>query len=556
MADHQNTFSGSEKLGSIVEKYIQEQQSLSAVESFSQKHEHLPASQKKYEKVIPLSTPKEGEQYAFDVDLDLCTGCKSCVTACHSLNGLEEEETWRSVGMIHSKEEENMSALQTITTACHHCLDPACMTGCPVKAYDKDPITGIVKHLDDQCIGCQYCILQCPYGVPQYSESKGIVRKCDMCSNRLAVGEAPACVQGCPNDAITIAIRTQSDVRQDATQYVNVASAPDQLHTYPTTQYKTKRKFPKNMDAVDAQSIVKEHAHLPLVFMLVLSQLAVGGFLAEWFLPSSIFQATISLSLGLLALVLSTTHLGRPLYAFRAFLGWRTSWLSREVITFGGFAKFGLLYTTWISREFILPYLPSGVTNLIRKQEALLQPFLSSTIILVVVFGILGVICSAMLYQTTPREFWKHPRTITKFFLTVGIGSFTISLLSQGFSNTQTNSLIAPLSLGLMSFVVIKLILEYSILKNIKEKELVTLKKVAILMSQDLKHITITRFFCGALGGIVLPLGNLLAFSHSAFALVVSIVVSFICILIGELLERYLFFATSVPPKMPGASVV
>ena len=61
-------------------------------------------------------------------------------------------------------------AQQTVTTACHHCLEPACLSGCPVKAYEKNPVTGIVKHLDDQCIGCQYCILMCPYDAPKYKQ--------------------------------------------------------------------------------------------------------------------------------------------------------------------------------------------------------------------------------------------------------------------------------------------------------------------------------------------------------------------------------------------------
>ena len=46
----------------------------------------------------------------------------------------------------------------------------------------KEPLTGIVKHLDDQCIGCKYCTLMCPYDVPHYNQKQGIVRKCDMCS--------------------------------------------------------------------------------------------------------------------------------------------------------------------------------------------------------------------------------------------------------------------------------------------------------------------------------------------------------------------------------------
>src|SRR6185436_2402182 len=108
---------------------------------------------------------------------------------------------------------------QTITTACHHCVEPGCLEGCPVLAYDKDPITGIVRHLDDQCIGCSYCILKCPYDVPKYSEHRGIVRKCDLCHDRLAVGEAPACAQACPGEAIRVVLVETEAVRQQHRQH-------------------------------------------------------------------------------------------------------------------------------------------------------------------------------------------------------------------------------------------------------------------------------------------------------------------------------------------------
>ena len=103
--------------------------------------------------LMPISRPAPGEHYAFEVDLDSCTGCKSCVAACHSLNGLDDDETWRDVGVLVSPSRAR-PLTQTVTTACHHCTDPACLNGCPVLAYEKDPVTGIVRHLDDQCIGC------------------------------------------------------------------------------------------------------------------------------------------------------------------------------------------------------------------------------------------------------------------------------------------------------------------------------------------------------------------------------------------------------------------
>ncbi len=112
------------------------------------------AAPKNFQSLIPLTKPRPGEQYAFEVELDSCTGCKACVSACHSLNGLDDEETWRDVGLLVGGSRAHPFT-QTVTTACHHCADPACLNGCPVLAYEKDPLTGIVRHLDDQCIGCQ-----------------------------------------------------------------------------------------------------------------------------------------------------------------------------------------------------------------------------------------------------------------------------------------------------------------------------------------------------------------------------------------------------------------
>src|SRR4051812_32729721 len=190
----------------LLDELLADQQKLDTpVAQFSTAHDGgaLTKLAARHTRLIPLSRPKASEQYAFEVELDSCTGCKSCVAACHSLNGLDEAETWRDVGLLVGSSRSRPFS-QTVTSACHHCADPACLNGCPVLAYEKDPITGIVRHLDDQCIGCQYCILKCPYDAPKYNARLGIVRKCDMCHGRLAEGEAPACAQACPTHAIRI----------------------------------------------------------------------------------------------------------------------------------------------------------------------------------------------------------------------------------------------------------------------------------------------------------------------------------------------------------------
>ena len=116
---------------------------MTAVERFAKQKDEAktPAQAKYYHDLIPLERPRPGEQYAFEVDLDLCTGCKACVAACHTLNGLDENEMWRTVGLLHGGSAA-APAQQTVTTSCHHCVEPACMKGCPVGAYEKDAVDG------------------------------------------------------------------------------------------------------------------------------------------------------------------------------------------------------------------------------------------------------------------------------------------------------------------------------------------------------------------------------------------------------------------------------
>ncbi|MGZ8899758.1 MAG: 4Fe-4S dicluster domain-containing protein, partial [Limisphaerales bacterium] len=310
----------------LIDALIDEQRSLTAVSRFAQKHERqeVPLQSKYYRDLLPLSKPVAGEQYAFEVDLDKCSGCKACVAACHSLNGLEDDESWRAVGLLVS-DEANLPLQQTVTTACHHCVDPACLNGCPVLAYEKDPVTGIVKHLDDQCIGCQYCVLKCPYEVPQYSKRLGIVRKCDMCTNRLAVGEAPACVQSCPNAAIKITVVNQTVVREGHLTTNSAESflpaSPDARYTLPTTRYVSAKGLETKLRAADVETLRPAAAHWPLVLMLVLTQAGIGGTWWELIVRSSSGVSSFLFSILNTALIfvglgVSILHLGRPLQSW------------------------------------------------------------------------------------------------------------------------------------------------------------------------------------------------------------------------------------------------
>ena len=386
----------------IIDAALREQQTLrTPVTLFADEYDSI-SVRERFKHLIPLSKPTPGEQYAFEVNLDACTGCKACVAACHSLNGLDEGESWRDMGLLVGSRKQPY--LQTITTACHHCAEPACADGCPVLAYDKDPATGIVRHLDDQCIGCSYCILKCPYDVPKFNLKRGIVRKCDMCQGRLAEGEAPACVQSCPNEAIKIK-RVRLDAVPDRGSIIT--GAFDSSYTRPTTTYVSSQPPSAAARPADSSRLDLDHGHDPLAWMLVLTQMSAGGFIGctvvMWMNLITLQQAAISsaaaLLVGLAGVALSTLHLGRPLKAWRVFLGWRRSWLSREIMAFGALPLGGkAIFAAWWFGS--IEWMRLAVTGTAAA-------------------AVVAVWCSVMVYVDTRRPFWSMPNVSAKFLGTM-----------------------------------------------------------------------------------------------------------------------------------------
>jgi Fe-S-cluster-containing dehydrogenase component len=467
------------------------------------------------------------------------------------MNGLDEGEMWRSVGLLHGGTPA-APALQTVTTSCHHCLEPACLAGCPTQAYEKDPVTGIVKHLDDQCFGCQYCTLMCPYDAPKYSKSLGIVRKCDMCSDRLSHGEAPACVQACPNEAIAIRIVDRGNVVEasDAQSFLPGAPAPE--HTMPTTVYKTKKAMPSNMLPADFYRTSPEHSHPPLVVMLTLTQLSVGAFglnlLVERLVGRTagnpLAQTVFACSLALIALAASVFHLGRPWLAYRAVLGLRTSWLSREALAFGLFAKLGVLYGVLVAAP-LLPEFPFK-----GKMLALAEPMHSAAAIM----GAVGVFCSVMVYVATRRVQWSGTQTGIKFFgtaLSLGAAAVVTVYAFTGRSAGTVDRVSHALLWLVLTVTTLKLSFEAGGLRHITERRYSVLKRMALLMLGELRGATAARFVFGLAGGVALPvllLSETVPGASAPFATGLAL----FCLMLSELAERYLFFRAAPGSRMPG----
>jgi Fe-S-cluster-containing dehydrogenase component len=151
-------------------------------------------------------------------DSTRCIGCKACVAACREVNGLPPAKS-ASGSALHDnqleldgstksvvklwKDERDPAAFAFMKQQCMHCVDPACVSVCMLGALKKGP-RGVVTYDADACIGCRYCQVACPFGVPKFEWASATPKivKCEMCIDRQSVGKKPACVEVCPREAV------------------------------------------------------------------------------------------------------------------------------------------------------------------------------------------------------------------------------------------------------------------------------------------------------------------------------------------------------------------
>ncbi len=188
-------------------------------------------------------------------DSTLCIGCKACVSKCKEVNGmpptpLGDETAWDSaydlsaqtlnVIKVYSDGEgelkdavENGYAFEK--RSCMHCVDPGCVSVCPVTAMRRHPKTGIVTHHPDACIGCRTCMVGCPYNVPQfdYDNPFGEIHKCQMCNQagveRIDKGQMTGCAEACPTGATLFGSRKA--LLEEAKRRMTLK--PGEIYNYP-----------------------------------------------------------------------------------------------------------------------------------------------------------------------------------------------------------------------------------------------------------------------------------------------------------------------------------
>lgn len=475
-----------------------------------------------------------GEQYRFHFDMTKCIGCRSCEVACNEQNGNPADIHWRRIGEIEGGVYPD-TLRHYLSMGCNHCLDPDCLRGCPVDAYTKDPVTGIVFHSADACIGCQYCVWNCPYSVPQFNPERGVVGKCDMCHGRLSDGLEPACVNACPDGAISIEIVNVDEWRADYST-AESPGMPAAGQTISTTRITLPKSSWAVLERVDMDRIRPEHAHLSLVFMTTLIQAVAGSLIVSLsYRAANALVLTLLLVATAVTLNISVFHLGRPVYAWRALKMWRRSWLSREVLLFGLFFAVLASGTTlsWLHVLKIFP-LPSSA--------------LTAVVSLAAVLAIAGVLASAFIYLVPARPAWNMAHTPLDFLLSAAVvGSTCAPLLGRSASWMATIPLLEHFSLPHTTadiqpwptICAAALWLTNQGVRLLRLNQATLFEKratVSLLNTPRLRALLIASFTFVAASGAFALKGHFGFACGSAF--------------IGVLLARYLFFVSVVPLNM------
>jgi formate dehydrogenase iron-sulfur subunit len=167
------------------------------------------------------------------IDTSKCIGCKACQSACLEWNNLRQE-----IGFNHgiydnpldltpesltvmrfsewiNPETQNLEWLIR-KDGCMHCEDPGCLKACPAPGAIVQYSNGIVDFDHDKCIGCGYCIKGCPFNIPRISKVDNKAYKCTLCSDRVAVGQGPACAKACPTQAIVFGTKDEMKAHAEA----------------------------------------------------------------------------------------------------------------------------------------------------------------------------------------------------------------------------------------------------------------------------------------------------------------------------------------------------
>ena len=169
---------------------------------------------------------KAATEVAKLIDISKCIGCKACQVACMEWNDLKEEvginagvydnphdltpASWTLMRYTERVNPDTKDLEWLIRKdGCMHCQDPGCLKACPSPGAIVQYSNGIVDFISANCIGCGYCVKGCPFNIPRISTADNKAYKCTLCSDRVAVGQGPACAKACPTKAISFGSKAE-----------------------------------------------------------------------------------------------------------------------------------------------------------------------------------------------------------------------------------------------------------------------------------------------------------------------------------------------------------
>ena len=483
--------------------------------------------------LLPLNA---GEQYRFSFAMDACVACHSCEVACAETNLTPVDKAWRRVGELEGGTFPTTRRLN-LSMACNHCLEPTCLSGCPTQAYTKLQ-NGVVRHDADECIGCQYCIWNCPYEVPVYDTASKVVAKCDMCLPRLEAGQSPACVTACPTHAITV---EPVDVAAWTADHATAdgPGLPPASITLSTTRILVPDGLPEMVPATD-HTVEPEDPHWPLIALTLLTQLSLGtvaatvaadvaGAASRGRLAGAAVAAALA---GAVALGASLFHLGRPAVAFKALRNWRTSWLSREVALLSAFSAASLGYAAAWSD--VGP--GEGWRSLLGGGA--------------VALGAAGTYASGKLYLVPARPVWNSRRTLVAFFATgLALGPLLAVLCLD--RAALGDPIVVGLVVAAAAGSVVQLGVLRHLLRTVRARTDRQYAGTATLLSGPFRGLLLARVAAVpvTLALLTWALTGPLDGAHAGGRLATALGTA----ALGELAGRYLFYVTVVPYRMAGS---
>ncbi len=175
-------------------------------------------------------------RYAIVTDLNRCVGCLACSTACKTVNGVKPGDFWLKTLRIGPNPTPGKSGdwpdveMYFLPIQCQHCENPECVKVCPTHASHQLS-DGTIQIDKSKCIGCQFCVMACPYGVRYLNKEERVVEKCTLCEQRISQGALPQCVAQCGSRA-----RFFGDLDKGLDSFVAPAPTHDKATSYDKMQ--------------------------------------------------------------------------------------------------------------------------------------------------------------------------------------------------------------------------------------------------------------------------------------------------------------------------------